>query len=170
MSRATTVLARSLGVLIVTAALAGCSPTPEPTPTPTGFASEEEAFAAAEATYRAYVAATNAQREDPAYSPAPESFLRGEALQDEIRASQYLADLGVSVVGDTTVVRVDQVTSADNDVTLDVCVDSSRTRILNEEGTDVTPDRETPTLIRVQLVLAGDMFITSSATAKTGSC
>ncbi|MDR6875629.1 hypothetical protein [Microbacterium barkeri] len=40
--------------------LAGCVPEPAPTPTPTGFASEEEAFAAAEETYRAYIEATNA--------------------------------------------------------------------------------------------------------------
>jgi ABC-type oligopeptide transport system substrate-binding subunit len=37
-----------------------CAPDPAPTPSPTGFASQEEAFAAAEATYRAYVDALNA--------------------------------------------------------------------------------------------------------------
>lgn len=42
-------------------ALTGClGPTPEPTPRPTGvFSSEEEAFAAAEETYRGYVEALN---------------------------------------------------------------------------------------------------------------
>ena len=53
---ASIVIAAMLGV----GALAGCGPTdPSPAPTPTGFASEEEAFAAAEATYRAYVDALN---------------------------------------------------------------------------------------------------------------
>lgn len=53
---ASIVIAATLGV----GALAGCGPAdPSPAPTPTGFASEEEAFAAAEATYRAYVDALN---------------------------------------------------------------------------------------------------------------
>jgi hypothetical protein len=50
--------------------LAGCTPEPSPTPTPTpAFASEEEAFAAAEATYREYTDALN--QVDPAN---PETF------------------------------------------------------------------------------------------------
>ncbi|MGX9346573.1 hypothetical protein [Microbacterium sp. KNMS] len=39
--------------------LAGCVPEPAPTPTPNGFASEEEAFAAAEETWNEYVTAVN---------------------------------------------------------------------------------------------------------------
>lgn len=57
-------LALSIGVL------SGCTPTPEPTPTPTSaFASEEEAFAAAEETYRAYNDALN--QVDPS---SPDTF------------------------------------------------------------------------------------------------
>ncbi|MCB8044373.1 hypothetical protein JM654_09380 [Microbacterium oxydans] len=45
-----------LGVMV----LAGCTPSPAPTPTPTAvFASEEEAFAAAEETFTEYVLALN---------------------------------------------------------------------------------------------------------------
>src|SRR5690606_38234156 len=53
---------------VLSALLVGCSPEPDPTPTPTAaFASEEEAFAAAEETYRAYIDAFNAvDLQDPA--------------------------------------------------------------------------------------------------------
>src|SRR5688500_5990965 len=44
---------------LVTGLLAGCAGDPEPAETTHGFASEEEAFAAAEETYRAYVDALN---------------------------------------------------------------------------------------------------------------
>ncbi|HOQ22628.1 MAG TPA: hypothetical protein PLN62_09415, partial [Microbacterium sp.] len=53
--------------LLALALVTGCAPEPAPTPTPTGFASDDEAFAAAEATYRAYVDALNAvDLSDPA--------------------------------------------------------------------------------------------------------
>ena len=65
MSHLARTLASTLAAFAVVGALVGCAPSSEPTPTPTGFASEAEAFEAAEATYRAYVDATNAQRMDP---------------------------------------------------------------------------------------------------------
>ncbi|MET0860918.1 MAG: hypothetical protein ABW091_07810, partial [Microbacterium sp.] len=49
----------SVALVLASAALSGCTPQPAPTPTPTGFATEDEAFAAAEETYRAYVDALN---------------------------------------------------------------------------------------------------------------
>lgn len=49
----------AVGAVLAVVLVSGCTPTPEPTPTPTGFANEEEAFRAAEETYRAYVDALN---------------------------------------------------------------------------------------------------------------
>ncbi|MCR2785840.1 MULTISPECIES: hypothetical protein [unclassified Microbacterium] len=46
-------------LLLLAVSTTGCVPEPEPSPTPAGFATEEEAFAAAEETYRAYVDAVN---------------------------------------------------------------------------------------------------------------
>ena len=57
---------RTAGLLIALAiatTVSACTPEPAPTPTPTGFASEDEAFRAAEETYRAYVDALNARLE-----------------------------------------------------------------------------------------------------------
>ena len=67
-------------------ALTGClGSAPDPTPTPTAvFTSEEEAFAAAEETYRAYIDAVNARRADPRSEPDPQSFLIGEAQEADI--------------------------------------------------------------------------------------
>jgi hypothetical protein len=59
------VAAIGASLALLTCSLIGCAPDPAPTPTPTpAFASEDEAFAAAEEVYRAYNEALNAL--DPA--------------------------------------------------------------------------------------------------------
>ena len=59
MQRWVRTVAATAAAMLALALAAGCTPTPEPTPTPTGFASDAEAFRAAEETYRAYVDALN---------------------------------------------------------------------------------------------------------------
>jgi hypothetical protein len=77
-----------------------CAPDPAPTPSPTGFASQEEAFAAAEATYRAYVDALNAvDLSDPATfeagstSPPVSECLRQELTRMHMRKGSQCAAL-----------------------------------------------------------------------------
>ncbi len=73
----------------------GCMPEPEPTPSPTGFASEEEAFAAAEETYRAYVDALNqVDLSDPETFEPVYALTTGGSLhaQEKKQLSEYHAD------------------------------------------------------------------------------
>ncbi|MFT3799426.1 hypothetical protein [Microbacterium sp.] len=144
-----------LAAAALCALLAGCAPEPAPTPTPTGFASEEEAFAAAEATYRAYVDAVNARRTDADSQPAPNDFLSGSALQDSIDGAGLLEDAGRHIVGATEAKSIERIAASQSSATLAVCVDSSQTRVLDSHGADVTPtDRAETFLLRVEVVYA----------------
>lgn len=87
-----------LGALLA-GALTACTPEPEPTPTPP-FATEAEAFAAAEATYRAYVDALNAvDLSDPATFEDVYAWTTGELNANDRRGlTNYHAE-GVVEVG-----------------------------------------------------------------------
>lgn len=133
---ATTVLAAAF---LLAGALAACTPQPAPQPSPTGFASEEEAFAAAEATYRAYVDAVNARRADENSSPDPTDFLIGDALSASIETTRMLESNGLRLVGSSTIAGLHLAASTEQSATLNVCLDSRKSKVVNEEGVDVTP-------------------------------
>lgn len=142
-------------------ALTGCvGPTPEPTPTPTAvFSSEEEAFAAAEETYRAYIDAVNARYADPHSEPDPQDFLVGPALEADIDSAREMDQLGIHISGSSVVQSVSLVSSeaAAGEVVIRACLDSTQARILNEAGEDVTlPDRDPTVLAEAHLVTVGD--------------
>lgn len=141
---------RSAALLAATAlaaALTACAPAsaPTPSPTPTGFASEEEAFAAAEATYRAYVDALNqVDLSDPATFEPVYALLDGEASDEERQTlSTYHAE-DLTVEGETRVTVLEPM-DWDPDVrttTLAACVDVSGVDVVNAEGESVvTGDR-----------------------------
>ncbi|MDT0178720.1 hypothetical protein Q9S36_00605 [Microbacterium sp. ARD31] len=138
---------RSAALLAATAlaaALTACAPAsaPTPSPTPTGFASEEEAFAAAEATYRAYVDALNqVDLSDPATFEPVYALLEGEAADAARRSfSQMHAD-GWRVEGDSRPTLVQTAEYANEQVSLAVCVDVSDVRVLDANGESVVNDR-----------------------------
>ena len=161
----TRVTAAALSALLVLA-LAGCTtPGPaDPTPT-TGFSSEDEAFAAAEETYRAYVDAVNARRADPAAMPEPTDFLIGDALEAEIDTQRLMHAEGLSISGDTAVTGAQRVAWSDQsgELTLMVCLDSSDTVVRDNSGADVTPpSRPVVYALNVRFDLAGDEFLIAS--------
>lgn len=137
-------------------ALTGClGSTPEPAPMPTAvFSSEEEAFAVAEETYRAYIDAVNARRANPRSEPDPQSFLVGEALEADISSQREADQLGIHIEGESVVTSVTLV-SADptsGDVAIRACYDSTGARVVNEAGEDVTvADRDATVLAEVHL-------------------
>ena len=72
------VIAATLALALV-AGMAACQPEPQPTPGGPVFATEEEAFAAAEETYRAYVDALNqVDLSDPETFEAVYAWTTGE--------------------------------------------------------------------------------------------
>jgi hypothetical protein len=159
----TLLAALTVGATVV---LGGCTtPSPDPTPTPTGFADEAAAFAAAEATYRAYVDALNERRKDPDYSPPPEQFLSGAALKSDAEARRQLAGAGLSIVGESTVERViPGAFEPSGAVSITVCLDSSGTTVIDGEGTDRTPlDRATTSRLNVDLELQSNRWLISDS-------
>ncbi len=139
------VFSSALWLAFVSAALVGCSPTPVPTPTPTpAFASEEEAFAAAEETYRAYIDAFNAidLQDTSTFDPALD-FTTGDYERREredlsvMHAEQYIRGGDVEIVG----FRGVALTKADT-VRARTCDDVSSTTFTDSDGVSlVPPDR-----------------------------
>lgn len=157
--RATTVATLLLASVI---ALTGClAPAPEPTPTPTAvFESEEEAFAAAEETYRAYVEALNEVNLDEPSTFEPLFALTTGALNAETRKtfSQMHAD-GWTVSGPTLAPVVEaRVAEPGNLSVLEVavCQDVSDVAVIDAEGQSVvSPDR--PDMQSMLATLVADM-------------
>lgn len=162
----------SLAAAALAVALAGCAPEPAVEPT-TGFANEAEAFAAAEETYRAYVDALNAHRADPT-APDPQTFLMGDALKVDLETQRQLESSELRVVGQTRVVKVAAAADATDlaKIEIEVCLDSSETRVLDASERDVTPmDRATRSLLRVTMIPVGDdARIVESETAVAQTC
>ncbi|WP_405372692.1 MULTISPECIES: hypothetical protein [unclassified Microbacterium] len=133
----------AIAAAMATALLSGCAPAaPAPSPTPTGFASEEEAFAAAEETYRAYVAALNAvDLSDPATFEPVYALTTGDARDQEKRGLTQMHADGWSVEG---VTRIDAIYAGDTRNEVIVCLDVSEVEVLDSEGesqvSDVRPD------------------------------
>ncbi len=138
--------ARVASVLVLLAVLGGaavgCGAKRPPSPTPTPlFASEEEAFAAAEETYRAYNEAGNRERAGDEAADSM-SFLTGDALENEIASTRELLDAGVELRGDIQVLEfvglVASIESRSSAVTSTVCLDVSAVHAVDEAGNLVT--------------------------------
>lgn len=156
------------------ALVAGCTPQPEPDASQQPFATEEEAFAAAEETYRNYVDALNARRADPTASPNPQVFLTGQALEADIRSQQELDQRGIRIEGPTEIVSLVGTSTdlGDGSAQLLVCLDSSSTRVVDSAGRDVTPpDRAELAALDIRVLIAGARpFIESSDPTTADQC
>lgn len=155
-------IARRSAALVATVALvtalAACAPAaaPKPSPTPTGFASKEEAFAAAEKTYRAYVDALNeVDLSDPATFEPVYALTTGDARDSEKKGlSQYHA-AKLRVTGDTeiTLLKGKSWQPGSGRAVLDACTDVSAVEVVNENGeSQVSPDRPDVQTLSVKLV------------------
>ncbi|MBF4561072.1 hypothetical protein ITJ43_02880 [Microbacterium sp. VKM Ac-2870] len=140
-----------LVTLVCALAATGCTTAPAPTasPTSTGFASDDAAFAAAEATFRSYITASNEVH--PEDASTFEDFLSlstGEQHAfDQERLEKYHAD-GYKLTGATRIVKVnlDSFNPDQRLIALNVCLDVSQVEILDSSGTSVVshdrPDQQ----------------------------
>ncbi|WP_261393693.1 hypothetical protein [Microbacterium esteraromaticum] len=146
------------GAGLALAMLAGCSPQPEPTPTETPlFASEEEAFAAAEETYRAYVQAVNDSRLDDSSSFEPVfELLTGSALTAERETTSLYHAEQLSRTGDTTFDSFSPLETDGSRVVANLCIDVSEVELLNAEGQSVVPADRPPRSGREVTFVPGD--------------
>ncbi|WP_347125587.1 hypothetical protein [Microbacterium sp. SY138] len=137
-------MSRRLGALTTVAVavtLAGCAPTPAPTPTPTAaFASEEEAFAAAEATYRAYTDALNSvDFSDPSTFDAVYVLLSNASATSTRKIFSEFHAAKVRTVGLTEYDSFAGI-SADlstGSISATVCVDVSAVDVVDESGKSI---------------------------------
>lgn len=143
--------------------LVGCTPERSPSPSPTpAFASEEEAFAAAEATYREFNDSSNARRAGDA-DASPADYLIGDALEADREASEYLREAGLRLTGEVKVVSFQGLEAAINgghpSVTAVVCLDSSATRVVDAGGKDATPPgRQTIVALTAHMIALDETF------------
>lgn len=142
-------IARRSAVLLATVALvtalAACAPAaaPKPSPTPTGFASKEEAFAAAEKTYRAYIDALNeVDLSDPATFESVYALTTGQLNAEDRESFSKLHADGTVVTGETRIVDLSPSEARFPDVTLNVCTDVSDVEVTDRAGKSlVSADR-----------------------------
>lgn len=139
--------------LVTGALLTGCAPdASEPTPTPS-FSSDEDAFAAAEATYRAYVDALNqVDLSDPATFEPVYAWTTGEANANERKSLSQMSADGWEVEGATTIIAV---AATPTPRTITACTDVSQIDVRDAEGNSVVSDSR-PQFQSVQVTLEPD--------------
>ncbi|MDZ4044246.1 MAG: hypothetical protein U1E32_00515 [Rhodoglobus sp.] len=133
----------------LTLVVAGCVPaaTPaDPAPNLTQpsteplFASEEEALAAAEEAYAAYLAMASAISADGGRNPERiEPFVTERYLREELDSAARLQASGLRIVGVPAIETFTLQFFSYPELAAYVCQEISEVRVLNEKGTDVTP-------------------------------
>ncbi len=163
----------AVGAALAAGLVAGCSPTvpppvPSPSPTPTPlFATEEEAFAAAEEVYRAYVTATSLYASGNTDAD-PTQFTVGNAYEAELGFWRSYEQGDRRLVGESTIGSFNgveaQIHPPTPRVTAEVCLDSTDVRVLDLAGNDVTPEgRENVSVLFVTFIFDGERFVISES-------
>lgn len=165
----------AVALLLTTAPLTSCAPSPgaesdEPTPM---FASDEEAFAAAEVTYQAYLDAVNRGRDGG--SGDPQSFLIASALEAEISGARQLTTAGITVRGPSHIqsfAGLTYVTGVGGEVvTAELCLDGSNTVVLDAQGSDVTPiHRQSISPVDVSFLVSGEELLINQSSPGGHTC
>jgi len=172
-------VARAFAVLAMAAAAAtGCVGSPEPrgtTPTPL---TDEQAFAAAEETYRAYVDALNqVDLSDPTTFEPVYALTTGELnSQDRRNFSEWQAE-GISIEGEARVSKMMRITVSPThtplNVLLEACYDVSAIDVRAADGTslvDATRPPMQPLRIAVETGTAAAARISSITPAEDIAC
>ncbi|HEX5859438.1 MAG TPA: hypothetical protein VFY91_15135 [Microbacterium sp.] len=126
-------------LVLVTGLLAGCVGEPEPVETTPGFASEEEAFAAAEETYRAYVDALNqVDLSDPETFEPVFAWTTGELNGTDRKSFSAWHASGYAILGSAVVASVElsagESGTKAEEISVDACYDVSGVDVLDTEG------------------------------------
>lgn len=168
-------MTRMTALVMAAVTLSACAPTPTPSPTPTAaFASEEEAFAAAEEVYRAYIAASNdVDYSDPSTFEELHSFTTGAYQAEEREGLSQMHAEGYSRVGDIDIVwfhgtRFD----SQSTVVARTCNDVSDTGVLDEDGESIVAD-DRPTHYAIDLTFTVHdqrLLLTTSQAVEDSEC
>ncbi|MCK2032042.1 hypothetical protein [Microbacterium sp. KSW4-4] len=148
--------------------LSGCTPAPESTPTPSpAFTSDEEAFAAAEATYREFTRRLNeVDTSDPATFEPLYELSTGDFEKADRKAYSAMHAEGVKVEGETRILSFAAVESdaTHKAVAAVVCLDVSDVEVTDSNGvSQVAPGRPDVYALRVNFVNERGTYVISSA-------
>ncbi|WP_309066311.1 hypothetical protein [Microbacterium sp.] len=156
--------------------LAACTPQPEPTPTKTAlFETEEEAFAAAEKTYREYIKALDSVSfSDPGSFEPALAYTTGEVRSTD---KEFLSEMhanGYSQTGKTAVVwfRGTKYAADDALIQAEACLDQADLDIKDASGSSVVPaDRPDQYVLALQFEVSEDSVLLANSTPREGeSC
>lgn len=156
---------RRLALLVALAAAAtiatACAPEPEPAPAAPAFATEADAFAAAEETYRAYVDALNqVDLSDPQTFEPVFAWTTGDANKTDRKTFSQMhgSHWTVAGVSEATTVEPSLVnTKRPDQWNLAVCLDVSRVSVVDLDGLSVvSADRGDFQSLLVTLVPSGE--------------
>ncbi|GAT75046.1 hypothetical protein MHM582_3555 [Microbacterium sp. HM58-2] len=155
-------------------ALVGCTPEAEPSPTPTAaFASEEEAFAAAEETYRGYIAAfNNVDLQDPRTFEPVFDFTTGDYQSTEREQLSEMNAEGYIRGGAIEVVSFEGLETTSTTISARTCEDVSSTTFTDKSGVSlVPPDRANHVAQDVVFtVVDGRPLLSSAMSIEDASC
>lgn len=156
--------------------LSACTSEPEPTPTPTAaFASEEEAFAAAEEVYRAYIDALNSidptdtSTFEPVFAFSSGSFEKADRKNLSVMHAEGHRIDGESIVlafrGEKSTPDLDEIQAV-------VCLDVHDVKVTDAAGNSlVSPNR--PDVYALNLTFVehgGDLLIDASTRTDDSTC
>ncbi len=149
-------LRRLLFVVLVAAVLVvtACSPGPSASPSPSApFADKAAAFAAAEATYRAYVDALNqVVLSDPATFEPVFALTTGEANAESRKSLSRMHAAGWQVSGKSRILSLRDASTAD-DTVIAACVDVSDVKVVDTAGASVVssdrPDTQSMKIVTI---------------------
>jgi hypothetical protein len=156
--------------------LAACAPEPAPTPTPTAaFASEEEAFAAAEEVYREFtdrmnrVDISDPRTFEPLYELTSGTF---EANDRESYSAMHAE--GYVMTGKTRLLTFQGVSTEPpfEVVVANVCLDVSDVSVVNSDGvSQVSPDRGDISAVEITFQRDGaDLLINAAKRNDPATC
>ncbi len=158
---------------LMTVGLTGCfgePPAPSVTPSPTGFATNEEAYAAAEQAYRDYIDATNLRNEGRV-GPDPAQYVT-PAIAENLseNAAQRKAE-GITITGRARILDI-AIQSGDTErVLLQACLDQTSVRQIDSSGADVTPsDRANIPAMKYTFIRESNRMLMSDAVMIGESC
>lgn len=168
-------LPRVLVVVLCAALLTGCAadPIPDATPTPS-FTSQADAFAAAEATYRAYVDALNqVDLADPETFEAVYAWTTGDFNATERESLTQMHANSWKVGGESVVLAAEPLSNAE-DLSILACVDVSGVTLEDATGeSKVSPERPPKYAMSVEFTTSATstgLTITDVTAVESNSC
>jgi hypothetical protein len=132
--------------LLALGMLAACTPEPEPTPTKTAlFTSDEEAFKAAEETYRAYTDAVNSvDTTDPKTFEPVYEWLTGTALAPEKESLTLYDSENLTKTGLSSFDSFSPVSNAAQRIVAQLCLDTGDVDLITSDGKSALPPERAP--------------------------